>query len=232
MQSQRVAVLLADNRQVRMGLFGGNKKAEAVFPRVSKGGEFMTAMAESKDGLLPLWISAFLASYPLSSTGFIRTNSDPFANPVGKVTRESLDVLYDACAGEDCDPDVVKSALFKLIQLRAVQDFTPSQTLGPLRHLKTLVSEKILEPSLSGPETDAAAVAHEFCEMEARVDSLLLLGLDMYAERREKVFRIRVDEIKRSQSQVLRWAKLRRDDDVKVSVEAFEESLRNCNSEG
>ncbi|MBO4317246.1 MAG: RsbRD N-terminal domain-containing protein [Mailhella sp.] len=215
-----------------MGFFGGNKKTEAVFPRVSSGGELAAALSEAKESLLPLWISAFLASYPLSSTGFIRTNSDPFANPVGNVTRESLDVLYDACAGEDCEPDAVKAALFKLIQLRAVQDFTPSQVIGALCRLKSLVREKIIEPSLAGPETDAVAVVGDFCEMEARVDSLLLLGLDMYAERREKVFRIRVDEIKRSQSQVLRWAKLRRDDDVKASVEAFEESVRNCNSEG
>ncbi len=43
----------------------------------------------------------------------------------------------------------------------------------------------------------------------ARIDGLLLVSLDLYAEDRERVYNLRVEEIHRSQSQVVRWAKLR-----------------------
>ena len=50
---------------------------------------------------------------------------------------------------------------------------------------------------------------NDFFMVESRIDSLLLLSLDMYAADREKVYQLRVEEVHRSQSQVVRWAKLR-----------------------
>ena len=54
-------------------------------------------------------------------------------------------------------------------------------------------------------------VLNEYLAMESRIDTLGLMALDMYSEARERVFRIRVEEVKRSQSQVIRLAKLRRE---------------------
>ena len=171
---------------------------------------------EQRATLLPRWTELFFAAYPLSSPGFLRTQTDPFANPVGRIVRDSLPVLYDAVAGNDADPDAVGRALADLMRLRAVQDMPPAKAIGPVFLLKTLLREVVLPQVLSmssGDAGDSGTAAHldEYLAAESRVDSLGLMALDLYAGDREKVFNLRVEEIKRSQSQIVRWATLRQD---------------------
>lgn len=171
---------------------------------------------ERRDALLPRWTELFFAAHPLESPGFLRTQADPFANPVGRIVREALPVLYDAVAGNNADPDTVRRALADLVRLRAVQDMPPAQAVGPLFLLKTLLREAVLPEALrqgSGNSGDSGTAAHlnEYLAAESRVDSLGLMALDLYAGDREKVFNLRVEEIKRSQSQIVRWATLRQD---------------------
>lgn len=174
---------------------------------------------EQRAALLPRWTELFFAAYPLSSPGFLRTQTDPFANPVGRIVRDSLPVLYDAVAGNDADPDAVTHALADLVRLRAVQDMPPAKAIGPVFLLKTLLREVVLPEVLrmtsgdTGDNGDNGPAAHlnEYLAAESRVDSLGLMALDLYAGDREKVFNLRVEEIKRSQSQIVRWATLRQD---------------------
>ncbi|MCH5276608.1 MAG: RsbRD N-terminal domain-containing protein [Desulfovibrionaceae bacterium] len=171
---------------------------------------------ERRATLLPRWTELFFAAYPLSSPGFLRTQPDPFANPVGRIVREALPVLFDAVAGGDADPDAVNRALADLMRLRAVQDMPPSQAIGPIFLLKTLLREVVLpevprQGSGDAGHSGAAALLDEYLAAESRVDSLGLMALDLYAGDREQVFNLRVEEIKRSQSQLVRWATLRQD---------------------
>ena len=159
---------------------------------------------ERRATLLPRWTELFFAAYPLDGPGFLRTQTDPFANPVGRIVRESLPVLYDAAAGNDVEPDAVHAALADLMRLRAVQDMPPAKAVGPVFLLKTLLREAVL-PEFVRQDTgggNTVARLNEYLAVESRVDSLGLMALDLYAGDREKVFNLRVEEIKRSQSQV------------------------------
>lgn len=170
---------------------------------------------ERRVSLLPRWTELFFAAYPLDGPGFLRSQTDPFANPVGRIIREALPVLYDAVAGNDADPEAVRAALADLVRLRAVQDMPPAKAVGPLFLLKSLLRESVLPDWLArradGADPGTAHRVNEYLAVESRVDSLGLLALDLYAGDREKVFNLRVEEIKRSQSQVVRWATLRQD---------------------
>lgn len=166
---------------------------------------------KQRDTLLPRWVELFFAGYPLDGSGFLRTQNDPFANPVGRITREALAVLYDAVAGNDTEPETVRGAMDELMRLRAVQDMPPSKAVGPLYLLKPLLRQNIL-PEYLGQDAAGAERLAGYLAVESRVDSLGLMALDLYAGAREKVFNLRVEEIKRSQSQVVRWAKLRGDE--------------------
>lgn len=174
-----------------------------------------------RESLLPHWAECFFSGYPLESTGFLRSRQDPFANPVGQTTRDSLAVLYDAVAGADMDSAMVKDALDKLMRLRAVQDMSPSRAVGPLYLIKNILREHVLPACLASKDKDGLA---EYLALESRVDSLVLMALDMFTGAREKVFNLRVEEIKRSQSQILRWAKERGADDDPI--------LKTANLEG
>lgn len=163
-----------------------------------------------REALTELWVNRFFATYPLDSKGFMRTKRDRFANPVGETTRMATGILFDAVIGMDADPAVVKQALHDLIWIRAVQDMPPSKAVGALYLLKEILRSEIL-PECLKPERSGFSVLNDYLAMESRLDTLGLMALDMYSEARERVFRIRVEEVKRSQSQVIRLAKLRRE---------------------
>jgi hypothetical protein len=81
-----------------------------------------------------------------------------------------------------------------------VQDFSPSQAVGFVFVFKKLLREEFLET------LDAEGRLPELLAMEARVDNLALMAFDLYNSAREQVFRMRVDEVKRAQSNLLKRA--------------------------
>ena len=119
-------------------------------------------------------------------------------------------MLFDAVIGMDAEPDTVKQALHDLIWIRAVQDMPPAKAVGALYLLKDILRSDVL-PECLKPELAGQNMLNAYLDMESRIDTLGLMALDMYSEARERVFRIRVEEVKRSQSQVIRLAKLRRE---------------------
>lgn len=51
------------------------------------------SLATKKKEILKSWFQATVNSYPADTARFLQGQSDPFANPVGKTTYESLDAL-------------------------------------------------------------------------------------------------------------------------------------------
>ena len=174
--------------------------------------------SSQRDVLVDRWVNRFFASYPLDSKGFMRTNRDRFANPVGETTRIAAAVLFDAVIGKEADAETVKTALHDLIWVRAVQDMPPSKAVGALYLLKEILRSDIMPECLKS-ERSGGKILNEYLTMESRVDTLGLMALDMYSEARERVFRIRVEEVKRSQAAVIRLAKLRREQETAPETE-------------
>lgn len=157
--------------------------------------------ATHKESVVEAWIEAVFSTYALETTGFLRTKSDPFTNPVASMTREAAGIVYDAVAGMDVDPAVVKKALDRFVKLRAVQDFTPSQSLGVFLLLKPIL-RKIVLPTCAGSD----ALFDYYLEAESRLDSVLLLAFDMYVADREVIAESRIAEIRNQHAQLVRWA--------------------------
>ena len=116
------------------------------------------------------WINAVYSTYPLQTTGFLRTKNDPFTNPVGDMTKEAAGLIYDVIAGEHVTPQKIKHALDRFVRLRAVQQYTPSQGLGVFFLMKPLLREHILP--LCQEKEDLA----EYLDAESRLDSVTLLA--------------------------------------------------------
>ena len=154
-----------------------------------------------KDELVRQWTDAIFAMYPFESTGFLRTQKDRFANPVGHATEAAAALLYDAVTGEDVDEKAMNLALAELIRIRAVQDMQPSQAIGVLFLLKPLLREFLAKL----PAEEAKAAAAGCREMEDRVDSLALLAFDLYMEDKTAMFRGRVAEIRHRYTTIERW---------------------------
>lgn len=153
-----------------------------------------------KEEVVNSWVEAVFATYPLETTGFLRTRRDPFTNPVAHMTREAANVLFDAVAGEDVQAATVRASLDRFVKLRAVQKFSPSQSLAVFYLMKPILREKVM------PEMRLKGRLEDYLEAESRLDTLALLAFDIYAEARETVAESRIREIKNQHAQLARWA--------------------------
>ena len=153
-----------------------------------------------KSEIVRLWTDAVFDTYPLETTGFLRTKEDPFGNPVANMTREAAGALYDAVTGEAVEVDATRKALDRFIKLRAVQKFLPSQSMAVFSLMKPIMRTHVM-PELAAQDDLAA-----YLETESRVDSLMLLAFDMYMEDRETLAESRITEIRNQHAQLARWA--------------------------
>lgn len=164
-----------------------------------------------RDEVTRLWTEAVFSTYPLETNGFLRTRDDPFCNPVAHMTREAAGALYDAAIGESVSVASTKAALDRFVKLRAVQKFTPSQSLGVFSLMKPILRKHVL-PDL-GRKLD------EYLDVESRIDSLTLLAFDMYVQDRETLAESRITEIRTQYAQLARWAqKLNRSSPLDVET--------------
>ena len=157
-------------------------------------------LRQHKKDVATRWVEAVFATYPLETAGFLRTKTDPFTNPVAHMTREAANVLYDAAAGEEIDPEEVKAALDRFVHLRAVQKFAPSENMAVIYMMKPLLREAIL------PEMLEKGQLQEYLLIESRIDTLALLAFDIFTKARETVAEARIKEIKNSHAQLAAWA--------------------------
>jgi hypothetical protein len=84
----------------------------------------------------------------------------------------------------------LSSAIDGIVRIRAVQEFTPSAAVGFVYTLRGILREELADAALD-PAGHAA--------LERGVDRLALVAFDVYMQCREKIFEIRVREIKESQ---------------------------------
>lgn len=157
-------------------------------------------LAKHRQEIISLWAEAVFATYPLETTGFLRTKTDPFTNPVAHMTRQAANVLFDALAEEEVDPEEAKRALERFIRLRAVQKFHPSRNLAVLYLMKPILREKVLPEMLENGQLD------KYLEMESRLDTLALLAFNLFTEARETLAETRIREIRNQYAQLAKWA--------------------------
>lgn len=124
-----------------------------------------------RDAAIQKWTEAVFAMYPFETTGFIRTQRDQFANPVGHATRAAGEQIYDAVTGRDVDMEKVHASVAALIRIRAVQDLKPEQAVGVLYLYKSVLRELLLADML------AAGDVQGFLDMGDRLGHALPHGL-------------------------------------------------------
>jgi hypothetical protein len=150
-------------------------------------------LESKKAAIVDRWCDLTLRVYPQESARLMRREKDRFQNPVGRVTRESLESLFDGLrtgrpAGEMTD------ALDGIVRIRAVQDLSCSTALTFLFELKQAIRDELGEDAL-GRVSDA-----ELSALEVGIDRLTLQAFDLFVLCREKIHELRVGEIKRRTS--------------------------------
>jgi len=134
------------------------------------------------------WVELTLRVYPQDAARLMRREKDRFRNPVGHVTRKSLEELYDGLlAGRPAEE--MTGPLDGIVRIRAVQDLSPSQALGFLFLLKRSVRDELGENATA-----------DLSALDTTVDGWVLEAFDLFMRCREQIHELRRNEIRRQAS--------------------------------
>ncbi|KHK02108.1 RsbRD N-terminal domain-containing protein [Desulfovibrio sp. TomC] len=154
--------------------------------------------------VLDAWFDLILGTYSENTAVLWKKRDDPFANPVRHRFEAGMRgiVMGLATCGEAPDAATFIPFLDEIVRVRAVQDFTPSQATAFIFLLKKAVREalwpKIIEHNLFV----------QLLALESAIDVLALFSLDIYCECREKIYALRIDQIKKQYDRLLKRANL------------------------
>ncbi len=143
------------------------------------------SLAKIKQEILKTWFQATVESYPAETAQFLKNQKDPFANPVGKTTYQSLAALIDALA-TGAGREVMATALDPILRIRAVQTFTPSKATRFIFSLKQIIRQHLPDP---GPDSGV-----DMNGMDRQIDEMALAAFDIYVACREKIYELKATE--------------------------------------
>ncbi len=163
------------------------------------------AMAVRSEELAQKWADLVLGTYPAETQAVWRKNRDQFTNPVGhSILRSTSELIPLLLAWNDAE--AVARSLETLVKIRAVQDLSPGQALSFVFLLKKLLRQEFTA------ELSAKGELEELLRFETRVDNLAIIAFDLYVAARDQVARMRVEEVKRAHTNIVRRANLMKAD--------------------
>lgn len=142
-------------------------------------------LASKKEAIVRKWFARVVDSYPAETARFLKNKTDPFDNPVGQTTHESLSTLIDLLSA-DWEPEAVRKALDPVIRIRAIQSFRPAQATRFVFDLRSIVRETI--PVDRG-------TSDEIRRLDDRIDEMVLTAFDIYMQCREKIYDLKTNDM-------------------------------------
>ena len=158
-------------------------------------------LLQRREAIETRWLEKIVESYPDRTAVFLKQKRNEFTNPVGHIFTSKTDVILKKFL-EEADLEELRVPLLEIVKIRSVQGFSPSQAISFVYLLKEAVREVLADrPSDCG-------TWEELLKIEDRLDSLACLAFDLYMESREKIYELRVNEIKRTGFRLLQKAEL------------------------
>lgn len=145
------------------------------------------ALQEKKKKILSVWIARTLDTY--TSSAFFKQSRDQIANPIGSNIRDGLtgvlELLLSGSGSEEFTP-----YLDKVIRIRAVQEFSPSQAVVPFLELKWIIRQVLSE------DANTQSLVPELPGLDCEIDQIALAAFDVYTQCREQLYKVRIKELK------------------------------------
>jgi hypothetical protein len=146
-------------------------------------------LTQRKTAIVKMWFTSTIKTYPPDTAKFLKSQKDPFANPVGRTIYHGLEGLFDELLKE-MEHKNIQSFLDPIIRIRAIQNFSPSQATRFIFFLKDAVRENLLKQD---PEAERFKALLLF---ESKIDELGLMAFDIYMKCREKIYELKANEMK------------------------------------
>ena len=159
-------------------------------------------LCDNSQALKERWLDAMFRTYPLDTVGFMRKKRDQFQNPVGHRMGLAADALVDALLKPGLDSEEIAGPVDDIVRIRAVQDFTPARAIGVFYLLKSIVRDMV-KGDLADGDT-----ARELLQFESKIDTLVLVSLDVYVQCKAQIYEMRIREINNKHHMLLKRAKM------------------------
>ena len=146
-------------------------------------------LQEKRSAILDDWAEKVLSTYSEEGAPFFKKITNQFANPVGHKVRLGIAEIFDAVLDQENVADRVYPVMEDLVMVRAVQTFKPSDAISFIFDLKEVVLSECQKAGL-------AEYYEELPAFYAKVDAVALLVFDLYMASRERIYQIRIRELK------------------------------------
>ena len=153
---------------------------------------------QKKDSIIKKWYDQILCDYPLDTQKFLRREKDRFANPVGAALKANISPIYDWLMDDEATEEKVAGNLEEIMKIRAVQEFTPGQSVAFILKLKDIIR------AMFSKEIEKNSLYKDLQQFEDKIDSLALISFNSYSKCRERLYQVRVSELKNMTSRVLK----------------------------
>ncbi|MEZ4526517.1 MAG: RsbRD N-terminal domain-containing protein [Desulfobacterales bacterium] len=148
-------------------------------------------LAERKSAVVKKWFEHVVDTYPPDTAKFLKQQKDPFANPVGSTTMESLKGVFDEMLKAQPDRDLLSALLDPVIRIRAVQAmFTPSQAVSFIFFLKQIVRQE------TEKELKDRQKLTDLQDFEKKIDELALIAFNIYMQCAQTIFQLKASHEK------------------------------------
>ena len=171
---------------------------------------FKDLLSKRKSAIRKKWFDSVIEIYPADSSDFLRKQKDRFLNPVGQNLSENINSLFDEII-QDADSERLYPYLNDIMKIKAVQNFSPSKAVSFIYLLKRVVREELES------DVEKNKLSEELRSFETQLDNLALLAFDVYMKCRERIFDLRVNEIKTLTFRLLKRADLIREVEEQLS---------------
>lgn len=137
---------------------------------------------KNRNQLLDSWFHATISTYPEEAARILGKKSNRFDNPIGAVTRTTLEDVLDIVT-ENFSRESLEKALDPIIRIRAVQAFDPANAVSFVFALKG-IGESVIEKA-------------DIIKFYRLVDEIALAAFNRYMKCREDIFLLKATESKR-----------------------------------
>ena len=146
-------------------------------------------LAQKQAVIVKHWFGRVIETYPSETAKFLKSQKDPFANPVGRTIYQGLEAVFDQLV-KGIDHKVLTSWLDPIIRIRAIQNFSPSQAVGFIFFLKKAIRTTLHK------EIAKEQIGDELLSFETQIDELSLIAFNLYMQCREKICELKANEMK------------------------------------
>ncbi len=154
-------------------------------------------LKQKKKSIVGKWLDLIADLYPAGAK--FLAEKDQFTNPVGYILSSEPPILFDQLLADQVESEESLVALKNILQSRAVQDFSPGESIKFIFLLKHAIRDE-----LKG-RVKENGISDELVLFEDRIDRLACQAFGVYTSCRERINDIRIMEIRRDRDNAFRY---------------------------